>query len=395
MSRSFGNAFAATAIVLALTFALLNDVSYAILRAGYGIDIYDESSHGSYRKSAVLDNSKGTLPHPYFGKLELYAQMYQSRLATEHMFHWIDRLGGPDEVVVLFLGESVAEQMSSYRDAAGRGLFAARMNESFGTNRFTVYNAGMGGGKQPQRYFKFVYLELLGFKPDIVINYDGFNELALPLGENADLGNPAIFPRSYSAHMEAASSAIRACSATSNRLLKRNSRIPLFELLAVAYSEYCRARILRPYSPSWWLAQLAPEEKSGLAARSLEIWRESSNRLFEFTRARGIDYVHVLQPNQYLPGGKILSEEEKKLFTNRPQYGEPVRLHYASCSGAGIKAPNFRDQRYLFRDRSETLYNDNCCHFNRQGIEYIANDIISAFHDVFAKRLAGGHSAKH
>jgi len=395
MRWTFRNVLTAFAIVLSLTFVLLNVASYAILRAGYGIDIYDEPSYGSYRKSAVLDNRKGTLPHPYFGKLELYAQRYASRLSTEPMFHRVDRLGGSDEIIVLLLGGSVAEQMSSYRGAKGHGLFATRLNERFGTDRFTVYNAGMGGGKQPQQYFKLVYLDLLGFKPDIVINYDGFNELALPLSENVDLRNPAIFPRSYSAHLEASSSAIRACADSNNRLLELNSRIPFIDLLSVVYSERCRSRILWPHQPSWWVGELAREDRSDLAARSLEIWRESSNRLYEFTKMRGIDYLHVMQPNQYLPGGKMLSEEEKKEFTNRPQYGEPVRLHYVSFSRAGIKATNFRDQRYLFKDHSETLYNDNCCHFNRQGIEYIADDIINAFHDVFAKRLANRRSARH
>jgi len=373
-------------VVLGLTFVLLNVVSYAVLIAVFHVNVYGKS-YEAYRRATVLDDRRGTLPHPYFGKLELYAQSFESRLATEPMFHRVDRLGGQDEIVVLLLGGSVAEQMSSYRTAAGHGLFAAALNARFGTDRFTVYNAGMGGGKQPQQYFKLVYLDLLGFKPDIVINYDGFNEIALPLSENADLGNPAIFPRAFSAHLEASSSAVRACTGTSNRLMDSNSRIPVVELIAVVYVERCRGRILRPISPSWWTAHLPREDAKDLAERSREIWRESSNRLFEFSRARGIDYLHVLQPNQYLPGGKILSGQERREFTNRPRYGEHVRLHYGAFSRAGLNAVNFRDQRYLFKENAETLYSDNCCHFNERGIQYLSDDIVSEFHDVFAARL--------
>jgi len=212
----------------------------------------------------------------------------------------------------------------------------------------------------------------------------------LPLSENADLGNPAIFPRSYSAHLESSSSAIRACTETSNRLVESNSGVPIVELIAVVYAERCRGRILRPIAPSWWLAYLPREDTADLAQRSREIWQESSNRLFEFTRARGIDYLHVLQPNQYLPGGKILSEQERREFTSRPRYGEHTRLHYAAFSRAGVTATHFRDQRYLFKDNAETLYSDSCCHFNEKGVQYLADDITSAFHDVFAARLRRG-----
>jgi hypothetical protein len=389
MRWNLRNILVSAGVVLGLTFVLLNVVSYAALIAVFHVNVYGKS-YETYRRAALLDNSRGTLPHPYFGKLELYAQQFESRLATEPMFHRVDRLGGQDEIVVLLLGGSVAEQMSSYRTAAGHGLFAATLNARFGTDRFTVYNAGMGGGKQPQQYFKLVYLDLLGFKPDIVINYDGFNELALPLSENADLGNPVIFPRAYSAHLEASSSAVRACTAGSNRLMRSNSGIPVAELIAVVYAERCRARILRPIAPSWWQAYLPREDATDLARRSRDIWRESSNRLFEFTRVRGIDYLHVLQPNQYLPGAKILSEQERREFINRPRYGEHVRLHYGAFSREGLNAVNFRDQRYLFKDNAETLYNDDCCHFNEKGIQYLADDIISAFHDVFGARLRKG-----
>jgi hypothetical protein len=169
--------------------------------------------------------------------------------------------------------------------------------------------------------------------------------------------------------------------------VESNSGVPIVELIAVVYAERCRGRILRPIAPSWWLAYLPREDTADLAQRSREIWRESSNRLFEFTRARGIDYLHVLQPNQHLPGGKILSEQEHREFTDPPGYGEHVRLHYAAFSRAGVNAMHFRDQRYLFKDNAETLYNDNCCHFNEKGIQYISDDIIGAFHDVFAARL--------
>jgi hypothetical protein len=309
------------------------------------------------------------------------------------MFHRVDRPGGREEVVVLLLGGSVAEQLSSYRTAAGHGVFAATLNARFQTDRFTVYNAGMGGGKQPQQYFKLVYLDLLGFKPDIVINYDGFNELVLPLSENASLGSPAIFPRSYSAHLESSSSVLRACGHTSNRLMSSNSGIPVVELIAVVYVEQCRARVLRPVAPSWWLTHMPQEDPSMLAQRSRAIWLESSNRLMEFTRARGIDYLHVLQPNQYLPDGKVLSEEERRSFTNFPKYGEHVRLHYAAFSREGLHAEHFRDQRYLFRENAETLYNDNCCHFNEKGVQLLSDDIIDAFKHVFAARLRGDRTA--
>ena len=266
-------------------------------------------------------------------------------------------------------------------------MFAARLNARFGTDRFTVYNAGMGGGKQPQQYFKLVYLDLLGFKPDIVINYDGFNELAIPSSENADLGSPAIFPsvlRAPGVELE--------CGAC----VRGHQQPPHAAQQRAAAGRADRRRLRRtlqsahPASPRAVLVDRVPAAGGPIraGARSRDIWRESTNRLFEFTKARGIDYLHVLQPNQYLLGGKTLSEQEQKEFTNRPQFGEHVRLHYAAFSRAGVDATHFRDQRYLFRDNAETLYNDNCCHFSEKGIEYISDDIISTFHDVLLRACA-------
>src|SRR4029077_7481954 len=43
-----------------------------------------------------------------------------------------------------------------------------------------------------------------------------------------------------------------------------------------------------------------------------EVWGRSSLQRAILCRALGITYVHFLQPNQYLPGSKTLTEEELK-----------------------------------------------------------------------------------
>ena len=96
------------------------------------------------------------------------------------------------EHITTYKGASVAIDLSTpvYR-------LATKLNESFNTDRFVVFNAVFGGGKQPQQFSLLMYLDLLGFKPDIIINYDDFNNLAMPSAWNIAEGQNAIYRQKF------------------------------------------------------------------------------------------------------------------------------------------------------------------------------------------------------
>lgn len=68
-----------------------------------------------------------------------------------------------------------------------------------------VLNFAMGGYKQPQQLLALAYLLSLGAEFDIVINIDGFNEVALPPSENIPKNVFPIYPRGWYYRVAAAS----------------------------------------------------------------------------------------------------------------------------------------------------------------------------------------------
>lgn len=389
--RKRKNLIVASLVTIANTLISLNIASYAALRYLYNVNIYDNTSYGDYKKRTLFDNRNGSIAHPYVGKMELGSVPFQNEISTEPLFQRIDKASGESDVKILILGGSVAAHLSVHPESIG--LFARKLNERFNTDKFSVYSAAFGGGKQPQQYFKMIYLDLLGFRPDIVINYDGFNEIALPIAENYVLKNPAIFPRAYSIHLDNSSNAGRACAIFSDKMIEAGSHTPLAALIVHLYAQVCKNNLERIALP-WWSDFLGNGDVKSYAQRSHAIWRESSNRIHDFTNAHGIDYIHVLQPNQYYPDSKPLSEAEKAQYVSRGNYGEPIRSYYWMLSREGIKTEHFYDQRLLFKHDNSTVYSDSCCHFNKTGMEKIADDIIERFHAVFKARLSSIESSQ-
>jgi hypothetical protein len=375
-------------VIALLLFVFTNIVSYYAIKRLYGVSMFDGDAYAEKKRSLIKRPDESQIPHPFFGMTRLDWHVYKNPLTDEPLFHHISARPVANEIVVLVVGGSVALDLSdSVRVQIEKGLFATRLNRTFETDRFVVYNAALGGGKQPQQYFKFLYLDLLGFRPNVVLNLDGYNEIALPLVENRELKNPAIYPRSYS-RLLASAVAVRDCAKMNNQLLELNSVLPVVELVAWVYANLCDKQITGTAgSPPWWARGLNVRNDTDYANQSIAIWRDSSNKLAQALSSRDIDYVHVIQPNQYLEGSKIFSEEEKEKYLNFRQYGEPIHQYYGRLVPGELLSKNVRDQRFLFKDVKETVYIDACCHFNEHGMELIVDDIIRSNRSVFAKHL--------
>lgn len=386
MSWISGKKLAELTAIIVITLLLLNCAAYLMLRYLFKADIYDDAAYRSFKQKLMTPKDQASIPHPYLGKLDLGGEKVASPLSDEPLFNKVYQSSNPRDVKILILGGSVALHLSTNPEADIDNLFAQRINAHFKTDRFSVYTAAINGGKQPQQYLKLVYLDLLGFRPDIVINYDGFNETALPLAENRAIHNPAIFPRSYSKHLES-TTARGACIDTNNRLQSDPGSIPIVELMAYAYAKRCLSKINGDYGVPWWGEQFKRGDDEAYASQSRAIWRESSNRIYQFTKMHGIDYIHVLQPNQYVAGSKILTQQERTDALGHRSYGGPVSKYYPRLGRDGLQTEHFLDQRDIFRTNGETLYIDRCCHLNRNGMQYIADDIISRFSEMFRQRL--------
>ncbi|MCP3901088.1 MAG: hypothetical protein GY707_15395, partial [Desulfobacteraceae bacterium] len=105
-------------------------------------------------------------------------------------------------LIVAVIGGSFAHGVSH---GSSSGLLENELKKipRFSNKEIIVYHLSIGGYKQPQQLMKLNYFLSLGAEFDIVINVDGFNEIALPGVENLSKGVHPIFPRSWYYYVDA------------------------------------------------------------------------------------------------------------------------------------------------------------------------------------------------
>ncbi len=288
----------------------------------------------------------------------------------------------------------------------GRAL-AAELAPAAGPRGVVIESWALGGYKQPQQLMTLAWLLARGEAPDVVVNLDGFNEIALPRTENLRHGINPFYPRAWERRVAAAPD-------------------PRQELLEgeVAYLENRRAEIAaafsRPalrWSVSWnflwrWRDRRAAAEAAGarlrLAAHRppdqpwvahgpayrpggsdqvvrdlVSMWEHSSLAMHHMAAGAGLPYHHFLQPNQYLPGSKPLAPLElETAYKPGHHYREPVEQGYPALREAGRRLAEqgvaFHDLTQLFAEERRAVYSDDCCHLNLLGYELIAKAIAEA-----------------
>ena len=85
----------------------------------------------------------------------------------------------------------------------------------------------------------------------------------------------------------------------------------------------------------------------------VEIWSNASLQMHHLCLGRGIQYLHVLQPNQYHKNSKPLSPQElKRFYAPEESHSQTVARLYPQliAAGAGLHGKNvqFHDLTQLF-----------------------------------------------
>ena len=322
----------------------------------------------------------------------------------------INQLGkDADTVFVAVLGGSVAKWLVI---EAGQTLSRELQRvESLTGKEIFVANLALGGMKQPQQLMIANYFLSLGAPIDVVINLDGFNEIVLPTVEKVPSGAALTYPRMWK---------IQARGLGDQDLLRKAGRIAYLESVR-AYLAHLASRAPLRYSVTanvfwdrldlgllqwiekqrvaWTQEILEPEQAANQERTSAEagperayasdearykdlaaLWKRSSTFLNNLARGSGFYYFHFLQPNQYVPGSKVFSEEERAVALREPHpYREAVQQGYPDLIAAGKELAeagvHFTDLTMTFAGTDEVLYADACCHFNRRGYALIAQEI--------------------
>ena len=160
-------------VVTLILIILINIISYYFIKYKLSISIYSKN-YTAQQEKFMKTWQDGKKVHPFYGQADGNETGFKSDISVENNFVSVSSSSLLDQhVKVLVLGGSLASHLSLKREDVPEYLFAKKLNKYFKTDKFVIYNAAFGGGKQPQQYFKLLYLDFLGFKPDIIINYDG------------------------------------------------------------------------------------------------------------------------------------------------------------------------------------------------------------------------------
>ncbi|MCH9649798.1 MAG: hypothetical protein K0U98_16285 [Deltaproteobacteria bacterium] len=307
-----------------------------------------------------------------------------------------------DTVVVGIFGGSVANILAN--------VSFEKLTEDLGTvPRFTgkkirLVHAALGGFKQPQQLMALNYFLALGGHFDLILNIDGFNEVALPGPELISKNVFPHYPRDWYFRTAALDPALRISLGRlaylqdqkknlaqhfSGPLLSRSFTASLFwslknQNLDRRISEG-QLELANKKDISWNYQTHGPRRKYSEPEKLYEdltdVWIRSSYQMQALAQSAGAEYFHFLQPNQYIDGSKDLTDQETRVAFDEDNRVRPgVLSGYPMLISKGREAREaglpFFDLTLIFRNVPQSLYIDVCCHFNIEGNDLLADAIV-------------------
>jgi len=312
------------------------------------------------------------------------------------VFHKSDK-----EIIIGIFGGSFAHWFSVY--GADSLIRMIKRSPSLRDKDIVIVRTALFGYKQPQQLMALTYLLGLGAKFDIVINLDGFNDIILPITDNIPKQIFPFYPRNWLKLInELPDSSSRILVGEIAYLQGRrerlvtllNSRLRYSFLVKLVGEAYNIKLLCAIYNKELDLLNLNTQAKTRdyiLTGPSITysneqdmynslayIWYTCSLQMHRLCKANHIQYYHFLQPNQYVPGTRKLSGEEKRVaYCERSPYRVLVNEGYPYLRREGIElnnqGVNFHDLTPIFNECRDTVYVDGCCH-----ISEAANAILGA-----------------
>jgi len=328
---------------------------------------------------------------------------------------WPIQAGSPQEVVVGVFGGSMSWWVSNQgADALVEEL--SRIPELRG-KRIVLVRAALGGVKQPQQLMALTYLLSLGAHFDLIVNLDGFNEVALTPEANVRQRVYPSYPRDWPVLVGALDDPMvtRLAGEITALTRLRGSWAETFLLPGLRSSAITtlvwragdgalgQLAAARRLDLAEYEGQLEPEQRrfashgplvryenaDQIYADVARIWKESSRQMNGLARANRARYYHFLQPNQYLPGAKPMLDEERGVAVRAgSEYGKSVVRGYPLLHQAGEELTregvHFYDLTGIFGGIGKPLYIDDCCHVSAEGNAMIGRRIGELIAEDFA-----------
>lgn len=381
--------------------------TFRSLRTGQLAALQPDTSAGVAQAGAGYE-----ILHPYLGFVIDHQPDYQQALqqccgVTANDLGFLDkgdtlRDVDSNQSVVGVFGGSVAFWLS----VRAPDVLAEHLGTvpPFRGREISVVRVALGGYKQPQQLQALSYLLAIGARFDAVINIDGFNEVTLAPTEMLSRGVFPFFPRNWATLVDPTPKRDVLLSLARRTGLQDRRRRAASLILKVPFRYNAFLNVAWLHYDRWLAGlvsavELELQQTKGNEARFVttgptwsypsgpelyerlaNVWMTSSLQMHKLASANGILYFHVLQPNQYLPGSKTLTPDERRYAYRETQpYRQGVLEGYPRLIEAGrelvAEGVRFVDMTQLFRNVSETVYEDDCCHLTVHGNRIFAAEL--------------------
>jgi len=318
-----------------------------------------------------------------------------------------------NQLIVAVMGGSVARDFAMHSRRYGSFARALQQDPRYRNKKITVVNFAIGGYRQPQQLMILNYFLMLGQKFDIVINLDGFNEVYHGMLNHKN-GVDFTFPPEeiwgeQQQHIERLNMsltdergiqtvyfdwAVRSYGRNADRCTLAACFV--LNKLAARYYQFRSNRIVEEKGETWEKVShfsRRPSQPNNPGGKNLilkldqpgrlygaiaDYWANASRIMVGLGRRHGFLYVHVLQPNQHYPPGRVQELPGRNALT--PKFREPVVQGYpflVSRINDMQKAGVFAIDATVVFDLSEgEIYSDSCCHFSDKGTGILVEFVV-------------------
>lgn len=368
-----------------------------------------------------LDESIVERLHPFFGYVLKQGAFTNERLKLKVNKHGFFSLyeypfvkSNKNQFIVGVFGGSVANNFAVDEYVTRRLSNKLKTYPEFANKEIIVLNFGNGGYKQPQQLLILNYFLALGQQLDLVVNIDGFNEVALSNLNNkaqVEVGMPSvqhIQPLTGLANNNLSPEVMSSIVQISENKKQLKEAVDKLQTCQLALCHAVTSLQVRQLVNSYQQAVVKYDRQvknsnsdtanSGIVYipkadyvledaaafdKIASMWYESSVTMNQILSSRKIKYFHLLQPNQYYPTKRVFTSKEKEIAISKDspyiagvKTGYPVLLSKVDdLQKAGV---NVFSGVNILDNTKETVYKDACCHYNSVGEEVLANYVSSS-----------------
>lgn len=368
-----------------------------------------------------LDESIVERLHPFFGYVLKQGAFTNERLKLKVNKHGFFSLyeypfvkSNKNQFIVGVFGGSVANNFAVDEYVTRRLSNKLKTYPEFANKEIIVLNFGNGGYKQPQQLLILNYFLALGQQLDLVVNIDGFNEVALSNLNNkaqVEVGMPSvqhIQPLTGLANNNLSPEVMSSIVQISENKKQLKEAVDKLQTCQLALCHAVTSLQVRQLVNSYQQAVVKYDRQvknsnsdtanSGIVYipkadyvlkdaaafdKIASMWYESSVTMNQILSSRKIKYFHLIQPNQYYPTKRVFTSKEKEIAISKDspyiagvKTGYPVLLSKVDdLQKAGV---NVFSGVNILDNTKETVYKDACCHYNSVGEEVLANYVSSS-----------------